>query len=103
MLAASIRAAQSVEMNKRQRLIATGRKRIIMMLNKKPRIGVGAEVYFKSKVYEAPYAPYYDEYKGHKFVVVATHHDDSHFELRCVDDQSIVVKGYVHDDELKLA
>lgn len=63
-------------------------------------IGVGMKVCFRSKVFEAPYTPYYDAYKGHQFEVVAIH-EGNHIELKCTDDPSVIVQGCVHDDELK--
>lgn len=69
---------------------------------KEPKIGVGMEVYFRSKVFSAPYTPYYDAYRGHKFKVVGIHYGD-HVELTCISDPSVQVAGYVHDDELKRA
>ncbi len=64
-------------------------------------IGKGMEVYFKSHVYEAPFSPYYDAYKGHKFKVVALHHGD-HVELQCLTGD-VKVDGYVHKEDLKRA
>lgn len=64
-------------------------------------IGLGMTVYFKSKVYRAPFAPYYDAYKGHKFQVVAIH-DGYHIELKCLTGD-VKVAGHVHGDELKRA
>ena len=66
-------------------------------------IGVGMEVYFRSKVFEPPYTPYYDAYRGRKFRVVAMHYEDTHVELECIDDPNLKVAGYVHPDELKRA
>lgn len=65
-------------------------------------IGVGMDVYFRTKVFAPPYTPYYDAYRGHKFNVVALH-EGGHVELKCISDPSVVVAGYVHDDELKRA
>ena len=59
-------------------------------------------VVFEDKVYEPPLTPHYDEYKGHVFEVVNLHYGRTHVELRCVDDD-VVVKGFVHLDELRLA
>lgn len=72
-------------------------------MEKLPPIGVGMEVYFRSKVFSPPYSPYYDAYKGHKFKVVRLHYDDSHIELKCISDPNVIVAGYVHPDELKRA
>ena len=65
-------------------------------------IGEGMEVYFRSKVFEGPYAPYYDAYQGHKFRVVKIHHGN-HLELECLTDPELRVAGWVHDDEVKRA
>ncbi len=61
---------------------------------------IGGLVKFADKVFAAPYAPYYDVYKGHTFQVVAYHDNFSHVELKCPDDPSIIVRGYVHLDEI---
>jgi hypothetical protein len=60
------------------------------------------EVYFRSKVFAHPYAPYYDAYRGHKFKVVAIHPGE-HIQLECITDPSVLVAGAVHADELKQA
>lgn len=71
-------------------------------MNTNTAIGVGMEVYFRSKMYKHPYAPHYDPYKGHKFKVDKIHYGD-HCELSCISDPTLKVAGYVHDDELKRA
>lgn len=63
---------------------------------------IGMEVFFRSRVYEPPFSPYYDAYKGHKFKVVKLHHGD-HIELTCVSDPTVKVNGYVHVEDLKRA
>ena len=70
-----------------------------------PKIGVGMEVYFKSKVFDPNdfWYPHYEAYKGHKFQVVALHYGNTHVELKCISDPNVVVDGYVHSDELKRA
>jgi len=56
---------------------------------------------FHSKVFSAPYAPYYDEYRGEVFEIDHVHpEDDEHVFLRCVSNPEIKVKGAVHRDEL---
>lgn len=60
---------------------------------------VGHTVVFHPKVFEGPYVPYYDAYKGHKFIIVDFHYGD-HIELKCLTDETVKVAGYVHDDEL---
>lgn len=62
-------------------------------------IKIGMIVQFDPKVFEHPYAPSYDAYKGHRFQVIAFH-PFGHVEITCVDDPSVRVKGYVHDGEL---
>jgi len=60
---------------------------------------IGDTVKFYSKVWtEAYYLPYYDAYKGHTFKIFDI--DGEHIGLRCVDDQTVKVAGYVHDDEI---
>jgi hypothetical protein len=66
-------------------------------------IGVGMEVYFRSHVFEPPFVPYYNSYMGHKFEVVRLHYNGTHVELRCIDDPSVKVAGYVHPEDLKRA
>lgn len=54
---------------------------------------------FKDEVYDPPYAPYYDQYKGHVFVIDHVSAEDEtgeHVWLSCVDDCGLVVNGYVH-------
>ena len=69
-----------------------------------PKIGLGMEVYFRSKVFEptGPWYPYYEAYKGHKFQVTGVYEGD-HIGLVCISDPTVVVQGHVHDDELKRA
>jgi len=53
---------------------------------------------FKDFVYEKPYAPYYDRYRGHEFAIDHYLKEDEmqqHVWLTCVSDPSIVVAGYV--------
>ena len=69
---------------------------------KTPPISIGMDVYFRSKVFEHPYTPYYDAYKGNKFRVTGLY-EHGHVSLVCLDDPTVIVKGYVHDDELKRA
>lgn len=67
-------------------------------------INVGDIVTFHERVFKPPYAPYYDAYKGHRFVVVEFHWedgaDDDHAWLLCDTDPTIVVNGYVHTHDL---
>ena len=61
---------------------------------------IGSRVKFADKVFAPPYAPHYDDYKGHIFQVVAYHYNYSHVELKCPGDPSVIVRGYVHLDEI---
>lgn len=70
--------------------------------SKTPPISIGMDVYFRSKVFEHPYTPYYDAYKGHKFRVTGVY-EGGHITLICLDDPNVIVKGAVHADELKCA
>lgn len=58
---------------------------------------------FRDYVYEPPYAPYYDNYKGHVFRIDHFHPEDEnkgHVWLTCVDDPTVNVAGYVHMADL---
>ena len=57
---------------------------------------------FHERVYDEPFMPYYDEYKGHTFEVDHLHPEDpeGHVFMRCVSDPSIKVKGAVHWEDL---
>jgi len=53
---------------------------------------------FRDIVYAPPYAPYYDQYRGHVFVIdhyMAEDESQQHVWLTCVSDPGILVKGYV--------
>jgi hypothetical protein len=55
-------------------------------------------------MFKKPYAPYYDAYKGHTFVVDHEHPDrmaKGHVWLVCVDDASVKVDGYVEMEDLE--
>ena len=59
---------------------------------------------FKDFVYEKPYAPYYDHYRGHEFVIDHYSTEDEsqqHVWLTCVSDSSILVAGYVELHQLE--
>lgn len=60
---------------------------------------VGDVVVFKDKVYRAPYAPYYDEYAGHRFVIEGFS-EGGHVSLVCLG--SVEVDGSCHIDEIEL-
>lgn len=69
-----------------------------------PNVGVGSQVYFRSFVYDAPFSPYFDNYKGHKFTVVRfgderSGEDPDSVELR----GPVIVNGMVETGLLKLA
>jgi hypothetical protein len=63
----------------------------------------GDVVVFLKKLFEPPHTPYFDGYNGHVFEVVQLHHEDTHVELRCIDDASVVVNGYVSPHDLERA
>lgn len=53
---------------------------------------------FRDTVYAPPYAPYYDQYRGHTFRIdhyMAEDESQQHVWLTCVSDPSIIVAGYV--------
>jgi hypothetical protein len=57
---------------------------------------------FHPKVFTQPYAPYFDAYKGHQFVVDHVHPEPEatdHVWLRCIDGD-VAVDGYVELDQL---
>lgn len=80
---------------------------------------VGDIVRFKDKVYEAPYKPYYDSYKGSVYVVEKILNDRDelelenpgedfsyvksvHIKLRNLDSNGAQVSGCIHPDEIEL-
>jgi len=69
------------------------------MKKKNNKFKVGDKVCFQSHVFKAPYVPYYDEYAGHHFEIIALHYGDTHVELRCIDGD-VVVKGYVETEDI---
>jgi hypothetical protein len=51
---------------------------------------------FKPHVYKKPFAPHYDSYKNHLFHIIGYHPEaEDHVYLKCSDDPSIIVDGYV--------
>lgn len=68
------------------------------------RIENGMTVFFHSKVFDPdrPWYPYYQAYKGHKFLV-SNVDKDGHISLICITDPNVIVQGRVHEDELKQA
>lgn len=67
---------------------------------------LGSHVIFHPKVFDEPYTPYYNEYKGHQFEVIGIHTDPDflwteHYELRCITGD-VKVKGHVHMSDIVL-
>ncbi len=61
------------------------------------------QYHFHDKVFLEPYAPYYDAYRGHTFVIDHASSEDetgNHVWLTCISDENIKVAGYVHLDQL---
>jgi hypothetical protein len=60
---------------------------------------LGDIVIFKDKVYGPAYAPYYDEYKGHTFIVTGFF-EGGHVGVKCTT--STTIEDFCcHDDELE--
>ena len=60
---------------------------------------------FKDYVYEGVYVPFYDKYKGHKFVIDHAMKEDpsgEHVWLACLTDIDLKVDGYVHLYDLEI-
>jgi hypothetical protein len=58
----------------------------------------GKIVVFHDRVYDMPFKPYYDAYKGHMFTIDHEHPEDStgeHVWVNCVTQPSLKVNGYV--------
>lgn len=54
---------------------------------------------FQDYVYEGPYIPFYDAYKGQEFIIDHYMKEDErkeHVWLTCVSEPSIIVNGYLH-------
>ncbi len=63
---------------------------------------IGNIVEFLPRVYKAPYTPYFDAYKGHKFKIIGVFNEDpSHVMLECVTGD-VKVNGMVHDTDLRI-
>lgn len=79
-------------------------------MNKKTSLKVGDRVRFLDHVYEGIYSPYYDNYRGHTFILehfMIDDEDESHILydhawLLCEDDSTVIVNGYVHIHDLEL-
>lgn len=72
------------------------------------KFAIGAHVYFAAHVFEPPFSPFYDNYCGHKFEVVRYGNEEQHEDpdsvvLRCVIDPNVIVRGNVHEQDLKRA
>ena len=53
---------------------------------------------FDNKMFKAPFAPFYNRYKDHEFVIDHYHPEDElqqHVFVKCVDDPELKVDGYV--------
>ena len=63
----------------------------------------GTIVTFADKVYMAPYAPYYDAYRGRTYKIIGRRH--GHISLQDTADvgSRVAVDGWVHPDELEPA
>lgn len=55
----------------------------------------------------SPYYPFYEEYDGHTFVIDHVMVDpedgelvEDHVWITCVDDPTLIVKGYIHFGDL---
>lgn len=75
-----------------------------METDDKKDFAIGSVVRFQDKVYAKPYRPYYDLYKDHVFQIdhfSAEKAYDDHVWLKCLDDKSIVVAGYIHLTDLE--
>jgi hypothetical protein len=56
---------------------------------------------FHPRVFEHPYTPYYDAYKGHLFRIVRYSPEaDDHVLLECVSYPQVKVDGYVDIDDI---
>lgn len=58
----------------------------------------GAIVEFKDKMYVAPYAPFYNAYRGVKFEVMDPNFHPGHMRIKNLDTGEI---STCHDDEVK--
>ena len=66
---------------------------------------LGQLVRFAPEVYAAPYAPYYDAYKGHVFQIDHFRFEDPSDQgcwLICLDNPDVTVQGYVWPDTFEL-
>lgn len=61
-------------------------------------------VKFRNHVYSPPFAPYYDKYKLHYFMIDHVSKEDEsgeHVWLKCFSDTELLVDGYVHLSDLE--
>jgi hypothetical protein len=61
---------------------------------------IGSHVRFRSEVFAAPYAPFYDAYRGETFEITAFRHARTHVALKCLSTPTLQVAGLVHPEEL---
>lgn len=69
---------------------------------------IGTVVSFCNHVFEPPFFPFYEEYRGHTFKVVGhgnerAGEDPDSLVLQCVTDSSVIVKGNIHKQDVKKA
>lgn len=62
---------------------------------------VGEKVHFRKHVFVGNGASQYSEYAGHVFEVVALQYDNTHVELKCIDNVDLKVKGYVETYDVR--
>ena len=62
---------------------------------------IDAIVEFRDHVYEKPFAPYYDEYRNHRFKVKALFYRNTHAELICITDPNLRIRELVHPNDLR--
>ena len=60
----------------------------------------GAIVIFKEKMYAAPYAPFYDAYRGVQFEVMDPNAHPGHMKLKNLSTGELIL---CHTDEVKTA
>lgn len=71
-----------------------------------PKFSIGDIVCFCDNVFKPPFFPYYEEYRGHQFKVAGygreeLHEDPHAVALKCTTDPSVIVKGNVHEHNIK--
>jgi len=58
----------------------------------------GAVVQFKPMMFEAPYAPWFDEHKGETFEVIDGYVYHGHVKLKSLKNGEVFI---IHDDEIQ--